>query len=160
MGNKTVSRAKAIPDGARELFVMIKDAPDKVMHKPRASALNLHAMFDGMRPVAVTPAIRNEEAMDCVKLLGKCGHHMVGIVYFDGETAWERHAADDELLYVVDGAVELTCLIDGEPERMTAHTGDLVRVPAGIWHAQKTMGPVRMIFFTVAEGSERRVSKP
>ncbi|MEM1048998.1 MAG: cupin domain-containing protein [Pseudomonadota bacterium] len=139
---------------------MIKDAHDKVIHKPRASALNLHAMFDGMRPVAVTPALSNEEAMDCVKFLGKCGEHMVGIVCFDGETAWERHTADDELLFVVDGAVELTCLLDGKSERMTAQTGDLIRVPAGIWHAQKTTGPVRIIFFTVAEGSERQVSKP
>lgn len=130
------------------------------MEPAKISIDNLESMFASMRPVHVTPTMSTEAALDCITFLGKCGQHTVGVVCFDGETAWERHNNDDELLYVVDGAVELTCATDDQFEKLTARTGDLIRVPAGVWHAQKTIGAVRMIFFTVAEGSERSVASP
>ena len=42
---------------------------------------------------------------------------------FRGQTPWERHPAGDELLHVIEGAVEVTVLTDDGPVRRIHHRG-------------------------------------
>lgn len=124
------------------------------------SKLNLASILAELKMAKVSPDMSNEDAMSCMKLLGKCGQHSVGLVSFDGETAWERHTMGDELLFIISGSVELIASRGGQHERLSAQAGDLVIVPEGLWHSQMTDGPVELLFLTIAEGSERKVDMP
>jgi len=55
---------------------------------------------------------------------------------FVGRTPWERHPDGDELLYVVEGSVEITLLTDAGPERHRIDHGSVFVVPRGVWHRQ------------------------
>ena len=65
---------------------------------------------------------------------------------FTGHSPWEHHP-EDELLIIVDGATELILWCDGEEERATLSTGELLVVPARTWHRFETAG-VRTIGVT------------
>lgn len=109
---------------------------------------------------AVTPGISPEEAMSCLTLLTSFNGCEVGLVHFSGQTQWEIHRGGDELLLIIEGETELTQLIDGQEVLSTVRQGEAVQIPAGVWHTQRTLSPVKLIFFTTATGSEGRLTKP
>src|SRR5688572_26806122 len=51
---------------------------------------------------------------------------------FTGLSPWERHMAADELLYIVDGEVEITVLTDAGPRVAVATAGSIFVVPKGL----------------------------
>jgi len=55
---------------------------------------------------------------------------------------WERHAAGDELLHVLEGVVELTVLTGEGPVSTTLRSGSVFVVPRGMWHRQSASAPV------------------
>src|SRR6185295_11820556 len=79
----------------------------------------------------------------------RLGHHndnSVGLGRYSGQSPWERHTNGDELLYVVEGEVDVEALTDAEPFRGTLRAGSLFLVPKGVWH-QLTARPSATIFF-------------
>ena len=61
---------------------------------------------------------------------------------------WERHPVGDELLYVLDGAIDFH-LDDGVSiEVVHACAGESVIVPAGVWHRAEISTPSRLLFVT------------
>jgi quercetin dioxygenase-like cupin family protein len=78
----------------------------------------------------------------------------VGVVRFTGLTPWERHP-DDELLYVVEGAVDVTVLDqEGVATVSTVKAGSICVVPAGSWHRQQPRPSVALLYLTSREGNE------
>lgn len=51
-----------------------------------------------------------------------------------GTSPWERHPDDDELLHVIDGAVEITVLTNDDEIVTQVGPGELIVVPKGHWH--------------------------
>ena len=118
------------------------------------------ALLEQMPETPVTPTITHEDAMGCMRVLGTLNGYLVGLVHFSGETAWERHPGGDEMLLILDGETELTQLTPEGEIRQIARKGDAVQIPAGVWHSQRTRSPVKLMFFTLGEGSEASSQTP
>lgn len=88
-----------------------------------------------------------------MRVLGAFNSCMVGTVRFSGRTPWERHPGD-ELLYVVQGAVDVTVLFDDGAQLTTLGEGSVFVVPAGRWHRQAPKPVVSLMFVTPAEGTD------
>ncbi|MCW5734673.1 MAG: cupin domain-containing protein [Enhydrobacter sp.] len=65
----------------------------------------------------------------------------------------ERHPRD-ELLYVVQGSVNVTVLLEEGADDATLNEGSVFVVPAGRWHRQESRSTVSLMFVTPAEGSD------
>ncbi|MEM7217325.1 MAG: cupin domain-containing protein [Pseudomonadota bacterium] len=78
--------------------------------------------------------------------------------HFAGESAWERHTAGDELLFVVEGETDLRLLIDGVEQRQHVCAGELIVVPEGAWHKFHTDG-VKLIAVT-PQPSDHQIEHP
>jgi mannose-6-phosphate isomerase-like protein (cupin superfamily) len=61
----------------------------------------------------------------------------------------------DELLYVVEGAVEVTVLADGAPQLVRVDVGTLFVAPRGLWHRQRTLPHAVPLFATAADTTAR-----
>ena len=71
-----------------------------------------------------------------------------GAIYvgrFSGQTPWERHPDADELLYVLDGAVDITLLTEGGPAQVSVTAGAAFVVPRGLWHRQLAQQGVTLL---------------
>lgn len=78
---------------------------------------------------------------------------MVGVIRFAGETPWERHPGD-ELLYVVEGAVDVTVLSEAGRRQATVGQGEIFVVPRHCWHRQQAQRSVSLMFVTPADGTD------
>jgi quercetin dioxygenase-like cupin family protein len=95
-----------------------------------------------------------EDAAKSMQFLGPFNQCVLGVVHFSGQTPWERHPGGDELLHVLDGAVSLTILTDGEPIRAIVSAGSIFVVPKGLWHRQFAESGAKLLFATPSEGNE------
>jgi quercetin dioxygenase-like cupin family protein len=71
-----------------------------------------------------------------------------GAVYvgrFSGETPWERHPGADEMLYVLEGRVEITLLAPAGEQRVAVAAGSVFVVPRGLWHRQHARPSVTLL---------------
>lgn len=100
--------------------------------------------------LVVTRTTTDEEAMAAIRPLGELNQCQLGVVRFVGETPWEVHPDGDELLYVVEGAVDVTVLTDAGPVERHVATGELFVVPRGAWHRQHARERVALLFATAA----------
>jgi quercetin dioxygenase-like cupin family protein len=74
-----------------------------------------------------------------------------GAVYvgrFAGETPWERHPDADELLHVLEGAMEITLLTPDGETRSSVPAGCVFVVPRGLWHRQLARPSVTLLAAT------------
>jgi quercetin dioxygenase-like cupin family protein len=82
------------------------------------------------------------------RTLAKAKGGSVTLFAFDaGQELSEHTAPFDAFVQVLDGSVELT--IGGTP--VLARAGETVRMPAGISHAVRAVGPFKMILTMVRE---------
>jgi quercetin dioxygenase-like cupin family protein len=95
-----------------------------------------------------------EDAEKSMRVLGQFNHCMFGVAHLSGETPSERHPAGDELLYVLEGEVDVTTLTDSEPARETVCSGSVFVVPNGLWHRQFAQPEAKLLFITPSEGNE------
>lgn len=85
----------------------------------------------------------------------------LGLGRYVGLSPWERHRNGDELLYVVDGEVEMTLLTAGGDERVTLGAGSLTVVPKDHWHQLSAAGGASVFFASPPEsGAERTRDRP
>lgn len=118
------------------------------------------ALLDAMPETVVTPTLSEAEAVKCMRVLGTFQGCVMGLVHFSGQTGWERHLGGDEMLFILEGETELTQLTpEGEIKKIVGK-GDVVQIPAGVWHSQRTLSSVKLMVLTVGAGSEWRSSKP
>jgi quercetin dioxygenase-like cupin family protein len=123
-----------------------REEPDMEPHDIRAAVSSLPEL-------KITSAITEAEAMAAMRVIGSFNQCMVGMVRFSGRTPWERHP-DDELLYVMQGEVEVTVLADAGAVQTTVRAGSVFVVPKGLWHQQMPRPEVALLFLTSAAGNE------
>jgi len=54
--------------------------------------------------------------------------------HYSGSSEWERHAAGDELVMVLEGTTTVILRKEATEERITLVAQELLVVPAGAWH--------------------------
>jgi len=70
---------------------------------------------------------------------------------------WEAHPLGEELVYLVEGAVDFELeLPDGNRVIELRRPGSFVVVPRGVWHIGRALQPSTMLFLTAGEGTEHR----
>lgn len=82
---------------------------------------------------------------DAFPMLAPFGTGGLFIGGFTGETPWECHTDTDELLYAVEGEVEVTILTESETLRGTLRQGQACIVPQGLWHRQFAPAAVKLL---------------
>ena len=115
---------------------------------------DIRAALRGIRELAVTQGMTQDDAQMAMRELGSLNDSMLGVVRFSGLTPWERHPGGDELLHVLEGAVDITVLTADGTVDATVGAGSLFIVPRGLWHRQKPHGAVTVLFATPAQGTE------
>jgi quercetin dioxygenase-like cupin family protein len=104
-------------------------------------------ILTGLTELQISSATTDDEAMASMRLLQRFNRCDVGLVRFSGRTPWERHS-EDELLYLLEGEVELTVLLDGGEECARVRAGSVVVVPRDRWHRQETASRTTLLFVT------------
>lgn len=87
------------------------------------------------------------DANDAIRALGEFNGCTLGLVRFSGVTPWERHA-EDELLHILEGEVEVTILGEGTRVTGSARAGQVVVVPRNCWHRQHARATTTLLFVT------------
>jgi len=68
------------------------------------------------------------------KTLATVGDYAVKAVKVEGQFVWHNHADDDELFYILRGAISMRYRI-GDAERLERFTaGEMLRIPKGMEH--------------------------
>lgn len=94
-----------------------------------------------------TPATSESDA-DWVAGLGAYRDGGIFAVHYAGESEWERHAAGDEIVMVIDGETTMTLLVDGQEHQHTLGSMQLIVVPQGTWHRFDTPRGVKVLTVT------------
>jgi mannose-6-phosphate isomerase-like protein (cupin superfamily) len=64
---------------------------------------------------------------------------------------WEMHPDQDELLYLLEGVVDvfLSADLEGAEEHfLRFRQGEACLIPKGMWHRQAVLSPCKMLFLT------------
>ena len=80
------------------------------------------------------------------------------IVHYAGESAWERHPAD-EIVMVIAGETTMTLIIDGTAREFSMSSMQLIVVPAQTWHRFHTPDRVQVMTVT-PQPTEHRLDSP
>jgi quercetin dioxygenase-like cupin family protein len=105
-----------------------------------------------LKELVVTGVTTEEDAQASMRALHSFNGCMVGVVRFSGRTPWERHQGD-ELLYVLQGSVDVTVLADSGPLHAALRTGDVFVVPRDLWHRQHAPETTGLLFVTSETGN-------
>ncbi len=125
--------------------------------RKRAPRLEVHDLRAALREVPhlnITASTTGEEADAAVRTVAKLDNLSLGVMSYSGLTPWERHPDGDELLYALDGEVEVTVLTDDGPVHETIRAGSAFVCPQGLWHRQLARKSVSMLYGTATETSE------
>ncbi|HYR78859.1 MAG TPA: VOC family protein, partial [Candidatus Dormibacteraeota bacterium] len=104
--------------------------------------------------LTITESTTGEEADAAVRTVAKLDELTLGVMSYSGQTPWERHPGGDELLFALDGEVEVTVLTDDGPVHETICKGSAFVCPRGLWHRQLARESVSMLYGTATETSE------
>ena len=111
------------------------------------------AALASLKELVIGPATTEEDAMASMRPLQTLNGCMVGVVRFSGRTPWERHP-DDELIYVLEGVVDVTVLEEGGGSaEATLRAGDVFVVPRKLWHRQDARASTGLLFVTSEQGN-------
>jgi mannose-6-phosphate isomerase-like protein (cupin superfamily) len=110
--------------------------------------LDVRAALARAPMLAIGPGTTVEEADAAFPRLADFDRGGVYTGRFVGMTPWERHPRGDELLYVIEGEVEITVLDDGALVRRILCAGSAFVVPQGRWHRQHARQPVALLTAT------------
>jgi len=105
-------------------------------------AHDLRQALEGMASGTVTTA---EEDAAAFPRLASFNDGAIYVGRFAGQTPWERHPDADELLYVLDGAVDITLLTERGPALVSVAAGSAFVVPRGLWHRQLARPSVTLL---------------
>ncbi len=108
------------------------------------------AALHDLPELKVARSTTEEDAMTAVRALGNLNQCLLGVTRFSGLTPWEHHPDADELLYVLDGVVDLTVLAEEGTLSATVPAGSLFVVPRGLWHRQYARHCTALLFATGA----------
>jgi len=121
---------------------------------PALAACDLRAAVRDLVELKITPETTAAEADAAVRPLTKLGQCTLGVVRYSGLHPWERHPDGDELLHVLDGAVDLTILGDEGPVHATLPAGSIFVCPRGLWHRPLPRPAATLLFATPGATTE------
>jgi mannose-6-phosphate isomerase-like protein (cupin superfamily) len=81
------------------------------------------------------------------------GRH-VGVLSVESPGArdeWEMHPDQDELLYLLEGAIDVVLRADlesSEEDALHLRQGQACLIPKGMWHRQVVVAPCKVLFLT------------
>lgn len=84
---------------------------------------------------------------------------VISVGHYSGDTEWERHAAGDEAVVVLEGCTTVVLLDHGRCQRVPLVAGDLVVVPQGWWHRFEGSSRLKVLGFT-PQPTEHSVELP
>jgi len=77
-----------------------------------------------------------------------------------GKSPWEYHPTDDEILYVLDGAVTITVLTETESVDVLVEKDSLLVVPRGHWHRHTVSEILVELYVTPGETRHSMADDP
>jgi mannose-6-phosphate isomerase-like protein (cupin superfamily) len=106
------------------------------------------AALKGVPELKLSSATTAKDAEAAFPQLAVLNGSGVNVGRFQGQAPWERHAAAEELLHVLDGSMEITLLTDRDPVKATIRAGMVFVVPKGHWHKLYTASTVTLLSVT------------
>ena len=122
--------------------------------RPAVKAYDTTAEMRDLAELTIVPGMSDAGAAPYMKMLAAFNESTMGIVRFSGQTPWERHPGGDELLHVLEGAVEVIVLAETGQFQAAVPAGSIFVVPRGLWHRQIAAVGTTLLFATPTEGSE------
>lgn len=110
--------------------------------------LRAHDVRAALAGLATGTVSTTEEDAAAFPRLVSFNHGAVYVGSFSGTSPWECHPDADELLYVLDGEVEVTFLSGPQRILTLARSGNLLVVPRGVWHRQWAKCSVTLLAVT------------
>jgi mannose-6-phosphate isomerase-like protein (cupin superfamily) len=98
--------------------------------------MKAHDLRQALAGVASGTVTTAEEDAAAFPRLASFNDGAIYVGRFSGQTPWERHPDADELLYVLDGAVDITLLAADGAAQVSVAAGSAFVVPRGLWHRQ------------------------
>ena len=98
--------------------------------------MKAHDLRQALAAVASGTVTTVEEDAAAFPRLASFNDGAIYVGRFSGQTPWERHPDADELLYVLDGAVDITLLAPDGAAQVSVAAGSAFVVPRGLWHRQ------------------------
>jgi quercetin dioxygenase-like cupin family protein len=117
-------------------------------------AHDLHQALEGLPELAISADTTAEEADAATRSITALGPCTLGVMRYSGLTPWERHPDGDELLHVIEGAVDVTVLTDEGPRQVGLDAGSVFVCPKGLWHRQLPRPSVTMLYGTPTNHGE------
>jgi len=124
-------------------------------HRP--AGMIPHPLGDMLRDLPkldITDSTTEEEADAAVRMLSSVGPCSLGVMRFSGQAPWERHPDGDELLHVLEGAIDLTVLTDDGTTELRLNAGSVFVCPKGLWHRQRAPQSVTLLYGTPTQHGE------
>jgi quercetin dioxygenase-like cupin family protein len=121
--------------------------------KMRLSARSIANALKKVPELIITDETTGADADAAVAPLGSFGEWQLGAMRYTGQTPWERHPDADELLYAIDGEVDVTVMTHDGPVERTLQKGSIFVCPQGLWHRQNAR-KATMLYGTVIKTSE------
>lgn len=66
--------------------------------------------------------------------IGKLNDHNIHLLKIKGEFIWHNHEREDQLFYVLDGAVDMFFKENGAEKKLELGKGEMIVIPKGIDH--------------------------
>ena len=106
---------------------------------------NVNEILAGLPLADLSRGVEQEDDADAFPMQAAFGSGGLFIGGFVGLAPWENHPDTDELLYAVEGEVEITILTDAGAQTEMLRQGCVCIVPKGLWHRQHAHAPVRLM---------------
>ena len=107
--------------------------------------MKAHDLRQALSAVATGTVTTAEEDAAAFPRLASFNDGAIYVGRFSGQTPWERHPDADELLYVLDGAVDITLLAADGAAQVSVAAGSAFVVPRGLWHRQLARPSVTLL---------------
>lgn len=117
-------------------------------------AHDLPAALSGLPELVISADTTEQEADAATRSITTLGPCTLGVMRYSGLTPWERHPDGDELLHVLEGAVDVTVLADDGPRQVSLDAGSVFVCPKGLWHRQLPRPSVTMLYGTPTKNGE------
>ena len=122
-----------------------------------AAMLREHDLQAALREVphlTISDVTTGADADAAVRNVARIGKLSLGVMSYTGLTPWERHPDGDELLFALDGELEVTVLTDDGPVTRKLHAGEAFVCRQGLWHRQLAEKSVSMLYGTPTDTTE------
>ena len=110
--------------------------------------MKAHDLRQALAGVAAGEVMTAEEDAAAFPRLASFNASAIYVGRFAGQTPWERHLDADELLHVLEGAVDITVLTSDGPTLTSVTAGSIFVVPRGLWHRQLARPSVTLLAVT------------